>query len=76
MNKTSMYILIAVIAVVAAGLWFWRNQPVSNIPVSGTSPQGNAALGGNDTASINQNLNNIILNEPDFKSIDNDLNLL
>ena len=71
MNKRSTYILIAVIATIAVGLWLWLNQPISNAPVGGTSPQG-----GDDTASINRDLNGIIIEDPDFKSVDDDLNSL
>lgn len=85
MDKKSIYI-IAVIAIIAVGIWFWLNQPVSNAPVGETSPQGSVVTGGDvtgsavteadNTASINQDLNNITVEDPDFKSIDSDLNSL
>ncbi len=92
MDKKSIYIIVA-IAIIAVGIWFWLNQPVSNAPVGETlapvgvtSPQGSAVMGGDitggavteadNTASINQNLNNITVEDPDFKSIDSDLNSL
>ncbi len=84
MDKKSIYIIAAVV-IIAAGIWFWLNQPVSNAPVVET-PQGSAVTGGNvtggavteadNTASINQDLNNITVEDPDFKNIDTDLNSL
>lgn len=75
MNKKSTYI-IAAIAIIAVGIWFWLNQPVSNAPVGETSPQGSAVTEADNTASINQDLNNITVEDPDFMSIDSDLNSL
>ncbi len=82
MDKKSIYIIVA-IAIIAVGIWFWLNQPVSNAPVGETlapvgvtSPQGSAVTEADNTASINQDLNNITVEDPDFKSIDSDLNSL
>ncbi len=70
MNKTFIYIVIAIIVVL--GAWFLLRQPVSNAPVENV-PANSAA---DTTASINQDLNNISVQTPDFKAIDTDLNSL
>ncbi|MDO8664353.1 MAG: hypothetical protein Q7K44_02275 [Candidatus Liptonbacteria bacterium] len=82
MDKKSIYIIVAV-AIIAVGIWFWFNQPVSNAPVGGTfapvgvtPPQGGAVTEADNTASINQDLNNITVEDPDFNTIDTDLNSL
>ncbi len=63
MNRKSIYILIVI--VVAVGLWFWMNQYASPVVTEGDT-----------TASINQDLNNIAVQDPDFNTIDTDLNSL
>ncbi|GEM_PF-2159852 len=74
MNKT--YIIIAAIVLIAAGLWFWSNQSASNAPVNNTTPVGAGAADADTTTSINQDLDNLNVKSPDFKSIDTDLNSL
>jgi len=73
MDKKSLYILIAIV-VIAAGVWFWMSQPSSNVPYG--APQGSAVTGNDTTASINQDLNNITVQDPSFNTIDTDLNSL
>lgn len=75
MNKKLIYILIAVVIIVAVGLWLRTSQPTSNTPTVGT-PQENIVARNNTTEVINQDLNNIMVDEPDFKDIDDDLNSL
>lgn len=73
MNKNTIYLFIALLIIVA-GVWFWMNQPVLNAPTTGT-PQGNVAA--NDTtAAINQDVNAINIQDPDFTNIDSDVNSL
>ncbi len=67
MNKTYIYIVIAIIVIL--GIWFWSRPPVSNAPV-GSNPAVDT------TVSINQDLNNVSVDSPDFKAIDTDLNSL
>ncbi|MEK7546659.1 MAG: hypothetical protein AAB536_00550 [Patescibacteria group bacterium] len=76
MDKKSIYIIIAVV-VVAAALWFWVNQPASapGAPISGT-PKENAVTGSDTTGAINQDLNSIMIEDSNFKTIDNDINSL
>jgi len=78
MNKKLIYIFIVVIAVIAVGLWLWLNPPAANAPVGGTpqGPQGNVVTESDTTSVINQDLNSITIEDPDFKNIDNDLNSL
>ena len=74
MDKKSIYIIVAVVIIVV-GIWFWMNQSTSNAPTEGTS-QGSAVMESDSTASINQDLNNIAVQESDFNSIDADVNSL
>ena len=74
MNKT--YIIIAAVVLIAAGLWFLLNQPALNVPVDNAAVSADAATSTDTTTSINQDLNNINVESPDFKSIDTDLDSL
>lgn len=78
MNKKLIYLIVAVIVVVAVGLWILANRPLSNTPATGTpqAQEGNAVVGSDTTGVINQDLNNITVEDLDFKSIDSDLNSL
>ena len=71
MNKNLIYTLV-VIVVIVSGAWFWMN-PVSS-PTGGTSQKG--VVETDNAASINQDLNAINVQDPDFNSIDADLNSL
>ena len=70
--------------IVAVGLWLWLDQPVSNAPAdealleegAATSLQGNVVVEDDNTASINQDLDKVDVLDPDFNSIDSDLNSL
>ncbi|MBI4085069.1 MAG: hypothetical protein HY432_01000 [Candidatus Liptonbacteria bacterium] len=74
MDKKSLYAIIAVVVIIIAGAWLWLNsERTSDVSAPGT--QGGTSAG-NDTASINQDLDNINVEEPDFKGIDSDLNSL
>ena len=70
-NKQTMYILLAVAIAVLVGIWFWTNPQISKAP-EGTSMQ-NAS---DTTASINHDLNAVVVDDPDYTSIDADLNSL
>ena len=70
MSKKVIYILIVIIVLAVIGIWFWTQAPVTQAPVSGT-PQGN-----DNTAAITSDLNSISIEDPDFKSIDSDLDSL
>jgi cell division septal protein FtsQ len=70
MNKT--YIFIVIIVIVVVGIWLWSRPPVSNAPV-GNNAETSAV---DTTASINQDLNNVNIETPDFEAIDTDLNSL
>ncbi len=79
MNTKAIYILVAAVIVIAVGWWFWMNQPVSNQPASGTAQeqgQENVSAGSDATEAIDQDLNSITIEDPDFESIDGDLNSL
>jgi hypothetical protein len=69
MNKTYIFIIIAVILI--AGVWLLLSQS-SNAPTTDNS----MSSGADTTASINQDLGNISVQTPDFKPIDADLNSL
>lgn len=69
MNKKIIYIIITAV-IITVGLWLWMNQPVSNAPTSQTPQKDDT------TGKINHDLNNITVEDPDFKNIDSDLKSL
>ncbi|HUX35851.1 MAG TPA: hypothetical protein VMV71_02350 [Candidatus Paceibacterota bacterium] len=73
MDKKIIYLIVAVV-VILAGIWLWMSQPSSGVPAG--APQGSAVTGNDTTASINQDLNNVTVQDPNFNAIDTDLNSL
>ncbi|MBI4085896.1 MAG: hypothetical protein HY433_01470 [Candidatus Liptonbacteria bacterium] len=78
MNKN--IIIIGVVAVLLiVGVWLSK-APVSRAPVTEGLPlqdaTGTTLQTGDTTGIINQDLQNITVEEPDFQSIDSDLNSL
>jgi len=78
MNKNIIIIGVVVVLLVV-GVWLSK-APVSRAPVAGELPlqgaTGTTVQTGDTTDIINQDLQNITVEEPDFQSIDNDLNSL
>ena len=68
--KGQMFVIGAIIVIV--GVWFWLGQPASNAPTTDNS----MVSGADTTSAIDQDLNNISVDTPDFNSIDTDLNSL
>ncbi len=75
MSKRTLYIIIGIIILLAIGVWWWMQAPVTHAPSTGQVPQG-AAGTSDTTASINQDLQNITIQDPNFQSIDTDVNSL
>lgn len=73
MNK-STYILIAVVIILVVGVWWWLNQPAS--APAGAPAAGAPSVTNDSTAAINQGLNNVSIQDPDFGPVDADLNSL
>lgn len=79
-NKKTAYIIAAIIILMAVGAWLWLQAPVSQAPSAGElPPQGatGATVQASDTTSaIDQGLQNINIEDPNFQSIDSDVNSL
>ena len=75
MSKKTLYIISIIIILLGIGAWLWTQAPVTQAPSTGQAPQG-AAETSDTTASINQDLQNIIVEDPNFQSIDSDVNSL
>jgi hypothetical protein len=70
MNK--IYILIAAIVIAAAGLWFWSNQQSQPAP----SPSGMNQMNNGADASVTGEIDSIAVDDPDFSTVDGDINSL
>lgn len=75
MSKKTLYIIIVIIVLLGIGAWWWMQAPVTHAPSTGQVPQG-AVEPSDTTASINQDLQNITVQDPNFQSIDTDVNSL
>lgn len=78
-NKKTAYIIAAIVVLIAVGAWLWLQAPVSQAPSAGELPQGatGAAVQASDTTSaIDQDFQNINIEDPNFQSIDSDVNSL
>jgi hypothetical protein len=73
MNKKTVYLFIVAVVVVGFLAWTWMKAPVSKAPDQAAMQQGNAR---DSIASINNDLNATVVNDPDYTSIDGDLNSL
>lgn len=75
MSKKTLSIIIIIVILLGIGAWLWMQAPVTQAPSTGQTPQSSAET--NDTtASINQDLQNIAIEDPNFQSIDSDVNSL
>jgi hypothetical protein len=70
MNK--IYSLVAVAIIAAAGFWFWSMQQPQPAP----APAGTGQMNNGADASVNAELDTIPMDDPDFSSVDSDLNSL
>ncbi|MBI2515257.1 hypothetical protein HYV91_03740 [Candidatus Wolfebacteria bacterium] len=85
MNKV-IIIIIALVLLLGAGVWFWRSQAPSSAPLGTSTPAGTsgeesralAPLPEDTTANIQKDLDDVRLLDVDqeFKDIDKDLESL
>lgn len=84
MNKKTFSIVSVIVAVLIIGAWWWSKAPVSQAPNAGEPSQDTtgiqsttgAAIQSDTTGIINQDLQNITVEDPDFQSIDSDVDSL
>ena len=72
MDKKIVYLIIAIV-VIALAAWFWMKQPAPSVPVSAPV---SGVQGTDSTSAINQEINSVTVQSPDFNAIDQDLNTL
>ncbi len=75
MDKKAVYLIIAVI-VIALAAWFWMKQPASAPAPAAPATGMQGTTGADDTASINKDINNITVQDPNFNAIDQGVNSL